>query len=130
MDIGKLNRRVTIKEFKNLKDEKGKMQTLKSKSELFRCMYDAGMEISEISKECGSHYSFVYGVISSSRDIRKVEKTSKSDIIREMAAAGKTAGQIAKELNSNYSFVFGVVKKYKNSLPQETEHKDEVATTA
>lgn len=90
--------------------------TVKSKSELFRNMYDAGMEICEIAKECASHYSFVYGVISSSREVRTVVKTSKSDDIRKLVDDGKTPGEIAKLLNSNYSFVFSVVKKYKSSL--------------
>lgn len=84
-----------------------------SKSDLFRQMYDGGMTVGDISKVTESHYSFVYGVISSSRELEKKEGESKSDIIRKMAAEGKTAGQIAKELNSNYSFVHSVVKKYK-----------------
>ena len=92
-----------------------KAQTVKSKSEMFRMLYDAGMEINEIAKECESHYSFVYGVISASRVVRKVTKTSASDIIRELYDQGKKPGEIAKELNKNYSFVFGVVKKYKES---------------
>jgi hypothetical protein len=104
---------------KNLKTADSKKETVQSKSELFRKLYDYGMEICEISRECGSHYSFVYGVISSSREVRNVQKTSKSDEIRKMVDAGKTPGEIAKLLNSNYSFVFGVVKKYKSSQTTE-----------
>jgi transposase len=84
-----------------------------SKSDLFRKMYDAGMEISEVARECGSHYSFVYGVISASREVRQVSTESKSDKIRDLADLGMTVGAIAKELQSNYSFVFSVVKKHK-----------------
>lgn len=100
---------------KNLRVENSKSVNVKSKSELFRCLYDAGMEINEIARECGSHYSFVYGVISASREVRTVTKASKSDEIRKLAAEGKTPGEIAKIMNSNYSFVFSVVKKYRAS---------------
>lgn len=110
-------------EMKNLLIEKSTEIKFKSKSDLFRNMYDLGMEISEISKLTSSHYSFVYGVISSTREVRKVETSSKSDIIRNMSLAGKTVGEISKELNSNYSFVFSVVKKYKSSLVVETKQE-------
>ena len=104
----------------NLNIEKSKPVSCKSKSEMFRLMYDYGMEVCEIAKECNSHYSFVYGVISASREIRTVQKTSKSDDIRRLAAEGKTPGEISKLLNSNYSFVFSVVKKYKATLTTVT----------
>lgn len=94
---------------------KGKEKVVKSKSDLFRTLYDNGVDISVISKECDSHYSFVYGVISSSREVRKTEKESKSDVFRKMFDEGKKVGEIAKETNSNYSYVFGVIKKYKES---------------
>ena len=96
---------------------------VKSKSEMFRMLYDCGMEISEISKNCESHYSFVYGVISASREVRKVKTTTKSDLIRELFDQGKTPGEISKELNSNYSFVFSVIKKYK-STKEQTEQTE------
>jgi DNA invertase Pin-like site-specific DNA recombinase len=105
--------------FKNLKTEKPKKEVVKSKSELFRSLYDLGMEICEIARECGSHYSFVYGVISSSREVREINKTSKSDEIRALVDQGKKPGEIAKILNSNYSFVFSVVKKYKATKGEE-----------
>lgn len=95
-------------------EENDKIVQLNTKSELFRRLYDNGLEIAEIARITESHYSFVYGVISNSREIRKVKKITKSDTIREMYDEGKKVGEIAKELNSNYSFVFSVVKKYKN----------------
>ena len=108
---------------KNLREEKPKFVKVKSKSEMFRMLYDFGMEISEISKNCESHYSFVYGVISASREVRKVKTTTKSDLIRELFDQGKTPGEISKELNSNYSFVFSVIKKYK-STKEQTEQTE------
>ena len=99
--------------------EDSKFTTVKSKSELFRQVYDRGMEVADIARETESHYSFVYGVISSSREMRETAKTSKSDTIRELAAKGMTPGEIAKQLNSNYSFVHSVVSKYKKSLEVE-----------
>jgi DUF438 domain-containing protein len=107
-------------EVRSLLDEPGKVTKCVSKSDMFRKLYDFGMEINEIALNCESHYSFVYGVISSSRETRKVEKSSKSDEIRKLFSEGKTVGDIAKLLNSNYSFCFSVVKKYKESLAKET----------
>lgn len=100
-----------------------------SKSDMFRKLYDMGMEVSEIAKECSSHYSFVYGVISSTREIRTVQTESKSDIIRSLSDAGLTVGAIAKELNSNYSFIFSVVKKHKASKPIVVEELEEIVDT-
>lgn len=85
-----------------------------SKSQLFKDMYDQGITVGDISKITESHYSFVYGVISSSRELEKKPTESKSDVIRKMVDEGKNPGEISKILNSNYSFVFSVVKKYKS----------------
>lgn len=95
-----------------------------SKSELFRQLYDLGMEVNEIAREAGSHYSFVHGVISKSRTMRTAKKFSKSDAIRDLAVMGMTPGDIAKELNSNYSFVFSVVKAYKSTPEFEKRQKE------
>lgn len=103
---------LTIQDMRNKLNKK---VVVKTKSEMFRIMYDYNMEICEIAKQTESHYSFVYGVISASREVREIVKTSKSDEIRKMFDDGKTPGEISKLLNSNYSFVFSVVKKYKNS---------------
>lgn len=97
---------------KSLKDN-NKVMNFQSKSEMMRYLYDEKMSVADIQRFMNCHYSFVYGVISSSRTIEKDAKESKSDIIRKMYDDGKKVGEIAKELNSNYSFVFGVVKKYK-----------------
>lgn len=94
-----------------------KKVTFEHKSDMFRVLFDVGYTVSQISKLCASHYSFVYGVISGSRTIIKTEKGNKSSLIRALAEQGKSAGEIAKELNSNYSFVHSVVKKYRASLP-------------
>lgn len=91
-------------------------QPFSSKSEMFKFMYDEGATIAEISALTKCHYSFVYGVISSSREIVKTSGSNKSDDIRKFVDAGKTPGEIAKLLNSNYSFVHSVVKKYKAEL--------------
>lgn len=98
----------------------------KSKSEMFKIMYDAGMDVCEISRACDAHYSFVYGVISTSREIRKVEKVTASDNIRSLFDQGKKPGEIAKMLNKNYSFVFGVIKKYKETLVVQETIEEEV----
>ncbi len=99
------------------------METV-NKSNMFREMYEQGMSVAEISKETGSHYSYVYGVIQrlcnkKGEEVRHERKESKSDTIRAMVDEGMTTGQIAKELNSNYSFVHSVVKKYKESKEQK-----------
>jgi DNA invertase Pin-like site-specific DNA recombinase len=103
----------------NLNSENKEFISVSSKSELFRKMYDAGIEICEISKLTNSHYSFVYGVISNSREVRNVVTNSKSDEFRKLFSEGKTPGEVAKLTNSNYSFVFGVYKKFKESNKTE-----------
>lgn len=95
-----------------------------NKSEMFREMYEEGKSVAEISKETGSHYSYVYGVIQrmcakQGVEVRKERKESKSDTIRTMYMDGKKVGEIARELNSNYSFVFSVVKKLKAELERQ-----------
>lgn len=107
------------KQFKDLSN--GQEYKFEHKSDMFRQLFDMGLTVGDISAVTGSHYSFVYGVISSSRTIEKKEGTSKSDLIRSMAEEGKTAGQIAKELNSNYSFVHSVIKKYKQELLKKAQ---------
>lgn len=93
-----------------------KQLVVKSKSDMFRLMYDNGMEVCEISKVSKSHYSFVYEVISKSNgQVRNVVRESKSDEFRKLFDEGKTVGQIAKLTNSNYSFVHTCIKKYKES---------------
>lgn len=101
----------------------GKEHKFESKSKMFQAMFDLGMTVGEIAKVTKAHYSFVYGVISSTREIEKKVGDSKSDKIRELAEAGKTPGQIAKELNSNYSFVHSVVKKYNLEKAKAAEAK-------
>lgn len=91
-----------------------------NKSQKMREMYDSGLNVSEISKKLGCHYSYVYGVIQrhckkSNIEMRKDKKETKSDTIRRMYDEGMTVGQIAKQLNSNYSFVHSVVKRYRES---------------
>lgn len=110
------NERFEMKEDKILIDKKvNKEISFNSKSDMMRYLYDAKVSIADIQRFMNCHYSFVYGVISNSREITKTKTESKSDIIRKMYNENKTVGQIAKELNSNYSFVFSVVKKYKQN---------------
>lgn len=97
-----------------LKDN-GVSKSFESKSSMMRYLYDNEVSISDIQRFTNCHYSFVYGVISSSHEtVRHDSVNSKSDEIRTLYQSGLTTGQIAKQLNSNYSFVFGVVKKYKS----------------
>lgn len=86
----------------------------KSKSQIFKELFEEGYNVGDISFSTKNHYSFVYGVCDSKVGIERKDEKSKSDVIREMVDEGKTVGVIAKELNSNYSYVFTVVKKYKS----------------
>lgn len=101
-------------EKKQVVQNDGKPKKYDSKSQVFKELYDLGVDIADISRLTDSHYSFVYGVVSSKCKMRDTNKVSKSDKIRDLADAGKTPGEIAKELNANYSFVFSVVKKHKS----------------
>lgn len=99
-------------------DEVGEKNVLRfnTKSEMFKLLANNGSTVGEISQLTGSHYSFVYGVVSAAGLVHKKAGDSKSDRIREMAALHMTPGQISTALNSNYSFVHSVVKKYKAEL--------------
>ncbi len=100
-----------------------------TKSQAFRELYEIGLTVGQIANTTGSHYSFVYGVISGHYGTvnHGPKKASKSDGIRELAAQGLTPGQIAKKLNSNYSFVHSVVKKWR--LQQDAQMAQEVINT-
>jgi len=87
-----------------------------TKSEMFRLLAKNGSSVGDIAALTGSHYSFVYGIVSAANLVTKKVGDHKSDKIRELAAKGLTPGQIATALNSNYSFVHSVVKKYKADL--------------
>lgn len=95
------------------KYEKG-LEVGKSKSVIFKELYEDGYSVGDIAWNTKNHYSFVYGVCDSKVGVERKTEESKSDVIRKMVDDGKTPGQIAKELNSNYSYVFSVVKKYKS----------------
>lgn len=91
------------------------------KSEVFRVLYDRGMDIGEISKKCGSCYSFVYSRIKEfclkrKEEVRtkKSSGSSKAALIKVMWDQGKTIGEISFELRTNYSYVWDVVDKYRN----------------
>ena len=99
-------------EKKSIKKNSEKEKVFSSKSEVFKNLYELGMEISEVSRLTGSHYSFVYGVITNKCKLRDNNKVTKSDQIRKLSDSGMNPGSIAKQLNSNYSFVFSVVKKH------------------
>ncbi len=95
-----------------------------SKSQMFKQLYTAGLEVCEIAKITESHYSFVYGRVRENDDVspKRVVGESKSDKMRAMFDQGMTVSQIAKELDSNYSFVHGVIKKYKATKPVQDLH--------
>lgn len=88
-----------------------------SKSEKMRQMYDEGKSVSEIAKELGVRYQFVYQVIDkhTKGNMRKDKSStpSKSETFRQMYDEGYTIGEIAEKTGSNYTFVFNVIKKYR-----------------
>lgn len=91
-----------------------------NKSEVMRKMWDEGKSVSEISKELGCHYSYVYGVIErhvgkdNMRDrVKDRNEQTKSSEFRKLWDEGKTIGEIAKMTNSNYSYVWSVIEKYR-----------------
>jgi len=102
--------------FHNKTGEEPTVLKFATKSEMFRLLAKNGSSVGEIAALTGSHYSFVYGIVSASGLVTKKVGDHKSDRIRELASQGLTPGQIATALNSNYSFVHSVVKKYKADL--------------
>lgn len=91
-----------------------------SKSAKMKALFEAGMEIKEISTILGVRYNFVYNVISNhvtvnGVEIEKTKKAGKKEAIIELHVAGKTNKEISAELKSNYNYVYNVVKAYKAS---------------
>lgn len=85
-----------------------------SKSQVFRVLYENGLDVASIARMMESHYSFVYGVISISPLEKRVNnKVSKAQLIREEFERGKTPKEISIEMNTNYSYVYNVIRKYK-----------------
>jgi transposase len=102
--------------------KKGRLRVMRNKSEVMRGMYELGKSVSEISKEMGCNYSYVYGVIERMAN-RKGEvmresvekKGSVSEEIRGLYREGLSVGEIAKRLNRNYSWVWSVCEKERKS---------------
>jgi len=85
-----------------------------SKSALFaRMAVEHKLTAGPIAFITGSHYSFVYGVVSTKTDIIVKKESNRSDEIRALSDQGKTVGEISHLLNANYSWVHSVVKKHK-----------------
>jgi len=96
----------------------GKDKVFKSKSEMFKFLYDEGnYGVGEIAKSTGNRYQFVYSVIDAHTggDIRKASNggPSKSQMFRDDFDKGLKVGEIAKKHNANYTFVHSVIRKYK-----------------
>jgi len=85
----------------------------RSKSALFTEFANEGMSPGDIAFVCSSHYSFVYGVVSTKTTTVVKKESNTSDQIRELADQGKTVGEISHLLNVNYSWCHTVVKKHK-----------------
>lgn len=85
-----------------------------TKSALFaRMATEHNLTVGEIAFVVGSHYSFVYGVVSTKTDRVTAKTDNKADEIRRLADEGKTPGEISHMLNTNYSYVHTVCKKHK-----------------
>ena len=104
---------IDVAELTYKNEEMSRKKKCKSKSDMFRKMYNDGLDIADIAHMTHSHYSFVHGVVKRSCKIREKNETSKADIIRQMYDDGITVSNISKELLTNYSYVHTIVKQYK-----------------
>jgi hypothetical protein len=90
-----------------------------TKSDLFRRLYDEGMDIPTIAHTTGSNYSFVRAVVTKyakdkGQPITSRIKGEKADLFRKMwDAGGVTIGRIATITGSNYSYVHIVISKHR-----------------
>ena len=88
-----------------------------SKSQKMVKLYEGGLEVSEIAKEMGVRYNFVYNVVSNycrmnGKEMRVVKKENKKMIIIDLIEKGKSNVEISSELRCSYNYVFGVRKVY------------------
>ena len=89
-----------------------------SKSKKMVELYNAGLEIKEISTLLEVRYNFVYNVISNMCRMNDVELrtnkdngNSKKALIIAMFNEGKSNTEIAKELKTNYNYVYKITKE-------------------
>lgn len=109
------------------------MKEKRTKSEMFREMFDQGYSIAEIAKETNNYYSFVHRVIrayekelgiSHAEPAEPAEPTelngsrpSKKDI-RKLHKQNKNVDDIMEELNlpeEERSYVYSTIKKFKKT---------------
>lgn len=142
----KLNVDLNNKKIVNL--ETGEEQQFKTKSALFKHLYDEfDLSVSEVAKLADARYQFVYSVLDAHtngnvRTSRAGNSTSKSQMFRDLYDQGYTVGEIAKGRSkdgepivyndeevepSNYTFVFTVIKKYRQ---EKGEMEEEAADNA
>lgn len=90
-----------------------------SKSKRFIKLYDAGLNVSEISKVMDSVYSFVYGVIDKYTEGEVRKSKSKEGVwstrFKNEWEKGRTIGEIANMFNKNYSYVWTVIDKHRKA---------------
>ena len=88
-----------------------------SKSQKMIQLYEGGLEVSEVAKEMGVRYNFVYNVVSNycrmnGKEMRVVQKENKKGKIIELIKKGKSNVEISAELRCSYNYVFGIRKVY------------------
>ncbi len=95
------------------------VKNAKSKSEGYKLLYNAGVEIKEIANFYGVRYNFVYNVISNYCRVEDVELRtnhrtdgeSKKDQVIAMLKEGKACTEISKELKTNINYVYKIRKE-------------------
>ena len=105
------------------KEMQAVVKNAKSKSEGYKLLYNAGLEINEIKDFYGVKYNFVYNVISNYCRVEDVELRtnhrtngeSKKDQVIAMLKAGKTCTEISKELKTNINYVYKIRKEVENA---------------
>ena len=94
-----------------------------SKSAKIKALFDASLEVKEISELLSIRYNFAYNVISNyvnmnSVEVEKSNKTSKKDLIIALHKQEKSMKEISIELQTNYNYVFNTIKEFKSKSAQ------------
>lgn len=87
-----------------------------TKSQQIRQLLDSGLSVSEVAKQLGVRYNFVYNVAQryfKAQGKTLPRRTSKAKQIMDLVAKGYTIDQIKQELGLEYSQVYQVIRRYR-----------------
>lgn len=99
-----------------------------SKSQKIRTLFEAGLEIKEISTLLGVRYNFAYNVlqnhcIMNDIAVEKTQRDSKRDEIVALLKQGKSLAEVSRMTKTNYNYIWKISKELKLEEAKKSEAK-------